>query len=91
MKRDSKNSPSGKAKRTKQVRASSVVQALEPRLLYSADVLPVALEQSTQATSQAVTQPLQANTAASTVQTVQSQLVVIDLGIADAQVFLDAL
>jgi trimeric autotransporter adhesin len=91
MKKGLPTSPRGKAIRTKAVRSGSVVQALEPRLLYSADVLPVALEQSTPATSQAVTQPLQANTATSTVQTVQSQLVVIDLGIADAQVFLDAL
>jgi Domain of unknown function (DUF4347) len=91
MKKGSPISPRGKAMRTKNVRSSSVVQALEPRLLYSADVLPVALDQSTQTAPQVVAQQLQATPAQNSSLTVQSQLVVIDLSITDSQVLLDAL
>jgi trimeric autotransporter adhesin len=91
MKKGLPTSPRGKATRTKNMRHGSIVQALEPRLLYSADVLPVALDQSTQAAPQVVAQKLQSTSAQNTSQTVQSQLVVIDLSITDAQVLLDAL
>jgi hypothetical protein len=84
MKKGLPTSPRGKATRTKNMRHGSVVQALEPRLLYSADLLPVALDQSTQAAPQVVAQQLQSTPTQNTSQTVQSQLVVIDLGITDS-------